>query len=149
MTKSKLIASKEKFTTRKQKYIYCSEVKINSCTKEYTKLYSCFEKGCPIKVFSKSLRDNIERHYRLWYMLLKFIGYFPDYLSVLPRTFLRFFGQPLSKQLPTKVISKRSFISSDLQKMIRIILTRTGHLSRHHWSRMVTMLDRRCLQAIV
>ena len=31
--------------------------------------------------------------------LLKFIGYFPDYLSALFRTLLRFFGQPLSKQL--------------------------------------------------
>ena len=31
--------------------------------------------------------------------LLKFIEYFPDYLSALPRTLLRFFGQPLSKQL--------------------------------------------------
>ena len=31
--------------------------------------------------------------------LLKFIEYFPDYLSALSRTLLRFFGQPLSKQL--------------------------------------------------
>ena len=33
--------------------------------------------------------------------LLKSIGYFPDYLSTLLRTLLRFFffGQPLSKQL--------------------------------------------------
>ena len=34
--------------------------------------------------------------------LLKFIEYFPDYLSALSRTLLRFFGQPLSKQLYTK-----------------------------------------------
>ena len=34
-------------------------------------------------------------------LLLKFIGYFPDYLSALSRTLLRFFGQPLSKQLYT------------------------------------------------
>ena len=32
-------------------------------------------------------------------LLLKFIGYFPDYLLALSRTLLRFFGQPLSKQL--------------------------------------------------
>ena len=32
-------------------------------------------------------------------LLLKFIEYFPDYLSALSRTLLRFFGQPLSKQL--------------------------------------------------
>ena len=32
-------------------------------------------------------------------LLLKFIGHFPDYLSALSRTLLRFFGQPLSKQL--------------------------------------------------
>ena len=32
-------------------------------------------------------------------LLLKFIGYFPDYLSALSRTPLRFLGQPLSKQL--------------------------------------------------
>ena len=31
--------------------------------------------------------------------LLKFIEYFPDYRSALSRTLLRFFGQPLSKQL--------------------------------------------------
>ena len=31
--------------------------------------------------------------------LLKFIEYFPDYLSALSRTLLRFFRQPLSKQL--------------------------------------------------
>ena len=32
-------------------------------------------------------------------LLVKFIGYFPDYLSALSGAFLRFFGQPLSKQL--------------------------------------------------
>ena len=32
-------------------------------------------------------------------LLLKFIGYFLDYLSALSRTLLRCFGQPLSKQL--------------------------------------------------
>ena len=33
-------------------------------------------------------------------LLLKFIGFFQDYLSALSRTLLRFlFGQPLSKQL--------------------------------------------------
>ena len=33
-------------------------------------------------------------------LLLKCIEYFPDYLTALSRTFLRFFfGQPLSKQL--------------------------------------------------
>ena len=36
-------------------------------------------------------------------LLLKFIGYFPDYLLALSRTLLRFFGLPLSKQLFTKV----------------------------------------------
>ena len=30
-------------------------------------------------------------------LLLKFIGCFPDYLSVLSRALLRFFGQPLMK----------------------------------------------------
>ena len=34
-------------------------------------------------------------------LLLKFIGLFPDLLSALSRTLLRFFGQPLSKQLYT------------------------------------------------
>ena len=34
---------------------------------------------------------------------LKFIDYSPDYLSALSRTLLRFFGQPLSKQLYVKV----------------------------------------------
>ena len=34
-------------------------------------------------------------------LLLKFIGYFLDYLSALSRTRLRFFRQPLSKQLYT------------------------------------------------
>ena len=34
--------------------------------------------------------------------LLKFIEYFPDYLSALSRTLLRFLGQPLSKQLYTE-----------------------------------------------
>ena len=32
-------------------------------------------------------------------LLLKFIGYFPGYFSVLSCTYLRFFGQPLWKQL--------------------------------------------------
>ena len=32
-------------------------------------------------------------------LLVKFIGYFPDYLSALSRTLLCFFGQRLSKQL--------------------------------------------------
>ena len=32
-------------------------------------------------------------------LLLKFIGYFPDNLSAMSRTLLRFFGQTLSKQL--------------------------------------------------
>ena len=34
-------------------------------------------------------------------LLLKFIGYFSDYLLASSRTRLRFFGQPLSKQLYT------------------------------------------------
>ena len=41
-------------------------------------------------------------------LLLKFIGYFPDYLSALLRTLLRFFGQPLSKQLYTATPTKTS-----------------------------------------
>ena len=32
-------------------------------------------------------------------LLLKVIGYFPDFLSALSRTLLSCFGQPLSKQL--------------------------------------------------
>ena len=39
--------------------------------------------------------------------LLKFIEYFPDYLSALSRTLLRFFGQPLSKQLNIKTNNKK------------------------------------------
>ena len=39
-------------------------------------------------------------------LLLKFIGYFPDYLLTLSRTIYAFFGQPLSKQL--YMIEKRS-----------------------------------------
>ena len=35
-------------------------------------------------------------------LLLKFIGYFPNNLSALLRTLLRFFGQPSSKQLYAK-----------------------------------------------
>ena len=38
-------------------------------------------------------------------LLLKFIGYFPDYLLALSRTLLRSFGQPLSKQLYLKSAS--------------------------------------------
>ena len=34
--------------------------------------------------------------------LLKFIEYFPNYLLALSHTLLRFFGQPLSKQLYTQ-----------------------------------------------
>ena len=34
-------------------------------------------------------------------LLLKFIGYFPDYLLALSCTLLQFFGQPLLKQLCT------------------------------------------------
>ena len=37
--------------------------------------------------------------------LLKFIEYFPDYLSALSRTLLRCFGQPLSKQLYTQNVN--------------------------------------------
>ena len=37
--------------------------------------------------------------------LLKFIEYFPDYLSALSRTLLCFFGQPLSKQLYTFLLA--------------------------------------------
>ena len=37
-------------------------------------------------------------------LLLKFMVYFPDYLSALSRTLLRFFGQPLSKQLYTSLV---------------------------------------------
>ena len=45
---------------------------------------------------------------------LKFIEYFPDYLSALSRTLLRFFfGQPLSKQLYTP------FHDSDMKKRLK------------------------------
>ena len=37
-------------------------------------------------------------------IVLKFIGYFSDYLSALSRTLLRFFGQPLLKQLYTDLV---------------------------------------------
>ena len=87
-----------------------------------TRLYSCFEKGCPTEK-PQSVRDNTERHDGLWLFtvassssqvfsamedgtmntclrvlketkwilelltcLLKFIEYFPDYLSALSRT---------------------------------------------------------------
>ena len=43
--------------------------------------------------------------------LLKFIEYFPDYLSALSRTLLCFFGQPLSKQLYTR-LQKRCHLKS-------------------------------------
>ena len=36
-------------------------------------------------------------------LLLKFTGFFPDYLSAMSRTLLRFFGQPLSKKLNISV----------------------------------------------
>ena len=43
---------------------------------------------------------------------LKFVEYFPDYLSALSRTLLRFFGQPLSKQLYIKgMFCRRGVIS--------------------------------------
>ena len=38
--------------------------------------------------------------------LFKFIEYFPGYLSALSHTLLRFFGQPLSKQLYTDNVVK-------------------------------------------
>ena len=38
-------------------------------------------------------------------LLLKFIGYFPDYLSALSRTLLHFFGQPSSKQMYTSWVN--------------------------------------------
>ena len=46
-------------------------------------------------------------------LLLKFNGYFPDYLSALSHILLRFFGQPLSKQLftyaeYTKLVNRKS-----------------------------------------
>ena len=39
--------------------------------------------------------------------LIKVIEYFPDYLSALSRTLLRFFGQPLSKQLYIFCVDER------------------------------------------
>ena len=47
-------------------------------------------------------------------LLLKFIEYFPDYLSALSRTFLHFFGQPLSKQLYTQVVKRKPEKNSGL-----------------------------------
>ena len=47
-------------------------------------------------------------------LLLKFIGYFPDYLSVLSPTLLRFFEQPLSKQLYVSYIHIRNRANTNL-----------------------------------
>ena len=47
------------------------------------------------------LRVLKETKWILSELLLKFIAYFPDYLSALSRTLLRCFGQPFSKQLFT------------------------------------------------
>ena len=57
------------------------------------------------KNFNKSSESIMPRPYSedLKYMAgkmdfeLQFIGFFPDYLSALSHTLLRFFGQPLSK----------------------------------------------------
>ena len=55
--------------------------------------------------------------------LLKFIEYFPDYLSALSRTLLRFFGQPLSKQLYIKrVIIKDKEGAFDRCTMSRLVV---------------------------
>ena len=58
-------------------------------------------------------------------LVLKFIGYFPDYLSALSRTLLRFFfGQPLSKQLYTErnILSTRTRmkVSLSLRKSLAL-----------------------------
>ena len=44
-------------------------------------------------------------------LLFKCIEYFPDYLSALSRTLLRFFGQPLSKKLYKPYYSARQVTS--------------------------------------
>ena len=48
-------------------------------------------------MFARVKRNKMDSE--LLTCLLKFIVYFPDYVSALSRTLLRFFGQPLSKQL--------------------------------------------------
>ena len=45
--------------------------------------------------------ERNKMYFELLTCLLKFTEYSPDYLSALSGTLLRFFGQPLSKQLYT------------------------------------------------
>ena len=54
------------------------------------------------------------------------IGYFPDYLSTLSRTPLRFFGQPLSKQLYISLQAVRSI----LEDVTEYFTTRTDKVAR-------------------
>ena len=57
-------------------------------------------------------------------LLLTFIWYFLDYLSALSRTLLRFFGQPLSKQLyinAKSLLSPSHFLTSNISLSFQIL----------------------------
>ena len=72
--------------------VHCCIVKFTSFQRDgrrcYEYLFACVKRS---KIASELLT-----------CLLKFIEYFPEYLSALSRTLVRFFGQPLSKQLLTR-----------------------------------------------
>ena len=69
--------------------VHCCIVKFTSFQRDGRRCYEY--------LFACVKRDKMDSE--LLTCLLKFIEYFPDYLSVLSRTLLRFFGQPVSKQL--------------------------------------------------
>ena len=60
-----------------------------------SRVFSTMEGGA-VNICLRVLKRN-KMDSELLTCLLKFIEYFPDYLSALSRTLLRFFGQPLSK----------------------------------------------------
>ena len=115
-----------------------------STSRSIARKYSCFYKGCPKnksekrarqsrKVvweipdkFQYKLRIHIAHHLKsLLYgrgiidseLVLKFIGYFPDYLRALSRTLWRFFGQPLSKQLYVDTV-KNDIAEEEIQFLV-------------------------------
>ena len=69
--------------------VNCCIVKFTSFQRDGRRCYEYF--------FACVKRNKMDSE--LLTCLLKFIEYFPDYLSALSRTLSRFFGQPLSKQL--------------------------------------------------
>ena len=71
-------------------------VVVHSCIVKFTS-FQRDGRRCYEYLFACVKRNKMDSE--LLTCLLKFIEYFPDYLSALLRTILRFFGQPLSKQL--------------------------------------------------